>query len=64
MQSDDNQPRQNGESSHVEQTNGLYIVYCFLFPVKTFVAMAHFNCKATPTNDTDYSCYLKALDLV
>ena len=25
MQSDDNQPRQDGESSQVEHTNGLYM---------------------------------------
>ena len=27
MQSDDNQPRQDDESSQVEHTNGLYIVH-------------------------------------
>ena len=23
-----------------------------------------FNCKAIPTNDTDYSCHIKAVELV
>ena len=35
MQSDDSQPRQNDESSHVEQTDGLYMYIAFI-PVKTF----------------------------
>ena len=31
MQSDDNQPRQDDESSQVEHTNGLYIDNCMEF---------------------------------
>ena len=30
MQSDDNQPRQDDESSQVEHTNGLYVCTCVL----------------------------------
>ena len=26
--------------------------------------MMHINAKATPTNDTDYRCYIKAIDLI
>ena len=26
--------------------------------------MMHINAKAIPTNDTDYSCYIKAVELV
>ena len=28
------------------------------------VFMMHMNAKAMPTNDTDYSCYVKAVELV
>ena len=26
--------------------------------------MTHINAKATPTNNTDYNCYIKAVELV
>ena len=34
------------------------------FTVIRLVSMVHFNCKATPTNDIDYSCHIKAAELV
>ena len=29
-----------------------------------FVSTVHTNAKAMPTNDTDYSCHIKAVELV
>ena len=40
MQSDDNQPRQDDESSQVEHTNGLYISTCVLV-VYYCICMGH-----------------------
>ena len=28
------------------------------------VSVTSFNCKATPTNDTNYSCHIKAVELL
>ena len=28
------------------------------------VSMTHYNSKATPTNDTDYSCHINVVELV
>ena len=30
----------------------------------TLVSMMHINCKAIPTNDTNYSCHTKVVEIV
>ena len=40
-----------------------WLTQCYLTLIR-LVSMMHFNCKAMPTNDTNYSCHIKAVELV
>ena len=39
------------------------MAYIAIVPI-WLVSMMHFNSKAMPTNDTDYSCHIKVVQLV
>ena len=39
-----------------------WLSQCQLTLIK-LVSTTHFNCKTTPTNDTDYSCSMKPIEL-
>ena len=38
------------------------MAYTLLIALIRMLSMMHFNCKAMPTNDTDYSCRTKAVE--
>ena len=40
------------------------MAYTALAALIRLVSMTRFNSKATPTNDTDYTCHKKAVELV
>ena len=40
-----------------------WFTQCYITIIR-LLYMTHFNCKVTPTNYTDYSCNIKAVELV
>ena len=40
-----------------------WLTQCYITVIR-LVSMTHFNYKTTPTNDTDYRCNIKAVELV
>ena len=45
MQSDDNQPRQDDESNHVEHTNGSYVRVMIALIIKLTIYIKYEKCR-------------------